>query len=328
MKHTVSAVCLILGLASATACGRAGADADAVRARGVANLDSGKVDLAIARFDSAIQMNPKDADAYNSRGGAYASKNEHDRAIASFDTAIRLRPNLPLAFRNRGVSQRDKGDFDRAIQDLDQAIKLKPDYASAFNSRGFVYQLKGDYERALQDYDRSIELAPQSSAAYRNRANVRFILGRFSDAASDLERSVDFVKATTPPTARFDETGSYAVVWLHVAKMRQGQDDAAEFATNSARVHSTDWPRPVISFFEGKLTADQLVAQTASVADARLRDDQRCGAEFFAGQAALWKKQLVEARKRFETMTTTCSKQFIEHAAAMADLGRTGTAAK
>ncbi|MEO5814760.1 MAG: tetratricopeptide repeat protein [Gemmatimonadaceae bacterium] len=297
MKGRSSVLLLILGLAPASACRKSGPDENS-------------------------------ADAYNSRGNAYASKRELDRAIASFDTAIQIRPNFPFAFKNRGVAYSAKDSFDRAIQDLDQAIKLKPDYAGAFNSRGFAHQLKGEYELAVQDYDKSIALAPESAPTYRNRANSRFILGRFGDAASDLERSVKFRDSTTPPGARFDETGGYAVVWLHVAKMRDGQDDAKEFARYSARIDSSYWPRPVVSFFEGKLTADQLVAQTATVADPKLRDDQRCGAEFFAGQAAMWKTQAAEARKRLETVTTTCSKRFTEHAAALADLARLGASTK
>jgi lipoprotein NlpI len=290
MKHTVSTAFLILGLASATACG------------------SGSSQSA--------------ADALEKRGTAHAAKHEYDLAIASFDSAIQLRPNQASAYRNRGINYVAKDEFDRAIQDFDQAIKLKPDFTGAYNSRGFAKQLKGDYENALRDYDRAIELAPGNTVAFRNRANVEFILGRFGDAARDLERSVKFVEASTQPTARFNETGGYAVVWLHVAKMRQGLDDSAEFRANAARIDSAYWPRPVISFFEGKLTADQLIAQTASVSNPKLRDDQRCGAEFFAGQAAIWKKQLAEARKHLETMSTTCSKRFVENAAAVADLGR------
>jgi lipoprotein NlpI len=262
------------------------------------------------------------AEAYDKRGSSYAAKREYEHAIASFDSAIQLRPNFASAYRNRGISYVAKDEFDRAIQDFDSAIKLNPEYAGAFNSRGFAKQLRGDYESALLDFDRTITLAPENALAYRNRANVEFILGRFGDAARDLERSVQFVQASSPPAARFNETGGYAVVWLHVAKMRQGLDDTAEFRANSARIDSTYWPRPVISFFEGKLTADQLVAQTASVTDPKLRDDQRCGAEFFAGQAAIWKKQLAEARRRLTTMSTTCSKRFVENAAAVADLRR------
>jgi lipoprotein NlpI len=340
MRHIKTAV-LFLSLAFATACEKvtcvmrvaspicsSASNGDAIRSRGLAQLDSGKFDRAIALFDSAIRINSNDADAYNSRGNAYAAKRDHNRAIANFDIAIRLRPTHAFAFRNRGVSYAARGDFDRAIPDYDRAITLKPDYASAFNSRGYAHQIKGNYELALQDFNRAIELAPDRPTAYRNRANVLFVLGRFGEAARDLERSMKFVDASTPRASRFDETGGYAVVWLHVAKKRAGIDDAAEFAANSTRVDSAYWPRPVISFFDGKLTANELVAQTALVADPKLRNDQRCGAEFFAGQAAMWRKQTAEARKRFETMTTTCSKQFLEHAIAMADLRRLGIASR
>jgi lipoprotein NlpI len=270
------------------------------------------------------------ADAVRVRGEAYLNQGKHDLAIHAFDSAIALRPNDHLAFRSRGAAHRAKDEIDRAIQDFDRAIELKPDFASAINSRGFAYQLKGDYERASRDFDRAIELAPANPAAYRNRANTRFILGRFADAATDLERSVkvhaDSVAAQ--PGKRFNETGGYAVVWLHLARMRAGQDDATEFTANAARVDSVSWPRPVIAFFQGKLTADQLVAGTAAEADPRLRNDQRCGAEFFAGQAAMWKQQSSEARKRFETVVSTCSKRFTEHAVAVAELSRPGASSK
>ena len=270
------------------------------------------------------------ADAVRARGEAYLNEGRHDLAIAAFDSAIALRPDDHLAYRSRGMAYRATDEIDRAIKDFDRAIELKPDFASAINSRGFAHQLKGDYERAAQDFDRSIELAPGNAAAYRNRANARFILGRFADAATDLERSVKFHEdsVATRPGKHYNETGGYAVVWLHLARMRAGQNDSAEFAANAARVDSVSWPRPVIAFFNGKLTADQLVANTASETDARLRNDQRCGAEFFAGQAAMWKQQPDEARKRFETVVSTCSKRFTEHTVAVAELARLGSSAK
>ena len=296
MTKSLLTLLLMLGLASAGACGKAGADADDVRARGRAHLNRGEYDLAIAVLDSAIAMDPDDA----------------------------------LLYRDRGMSYRARDDYDRAIRDFDRAVELDPKFASALNSRGFTYQLKGDYDRAIEDYDRSIELAPESPAAYRNRANARFILGRFADAASDLERSVKFHldSAANRPAKRFNETGGYAVVWLHTARMRAGLNDSAEFAANAARVDSVAWPRPVIEHFAGRTTAERLVAGTASVADERLRNDQRCGAEFFAGQSALWRKQPAEARKRFDTVIATCSKRFTEHAVAVAELARLDAATK
>ena len=328
MRNRVPAMCLILGVFFAVGCNDVGSDARAMRERGMAHMNAGRIDVAIAHFDSAIKIKPNDADSYNSRGNAYALKRDHDRAIADFDSAIALRPTSPLAYKNRGVSYSAKFAFERALKDFDQSIKLMPNFAGALNSRGFARQMTGDYMGALQDYDRAIQLAPESQVAYRNRANVLIILGRFKDAAKDLERSISRVAASTPAPARFNESGAYAVVWLHVAKMRDGQNDSAQFAAMSARVDSVSWPRPVISFFENRITSDQLVAQTSLVADAKLRSDQRCGAEFFAGQAAIWKRQLPEARKRLTTMTSTCSKSFVEYAVATADLARLEPAAK
>ena len=295
MSTTLRTLVLIAAV-SATACSRADDDAnpaaDAVRARGVALMEEGK----------------------------------HDLAIEALDSAIALRPNDVVAYRNRGMAHRSRDELDLAIQDFTKAIELNPRSSSAYNSRGFTYQLKGDYQRALEDFDKTIELAPNSPSAYRNRANTRIIFGRFAEAASDLERAVKFHEdsAVMKATKYYNETGGYGVVWLHVAKMRAGLDDSAQFAANAARVDSAGWPRPVISFFQGKLTADQLVAGTAAVTDERLRNDQRCGAEFFAGQAAMWKKQPDEARKRFEAVTSTCSKRFTEHAVAVAELARLG----
>ncbi len=328
MKERLSVLLLVAAAAFAASCSKPAADANAVRDRGLAYLNQGKYDEAIKAFDSAIAMKPDDADAWNSRGNALASKHETDRALQSYDSAIAHRPNSPFAYKNRGASFATKDDFDRAIKDFDQAITLKPDYAGAFNSRGFAYQLKGDFDRALQDYDRSIQLAPGSEAAFRNRANTRFILGRFADAAADFRQSLKLHTGmvTTPAGTWLDETGSYAVVWLHAANMRAGLDDAAELATNTARVDSTTWPGPVLAFFAGKLTADQLVAWAAR-AEPRLRSDQHCGSEFFAGQVAMVKKQPAEARKRFEETRATCSKRYTEHAAATADLARLGVTA-
>ncbi|MEO8562551.1 MAG: tetratricopeptide repeat protein [bacterium] len=319
MREAMSVSLLLL---LALSCGRANANADAVRARGSFHLSEGKYDLAIAAFDSAIAMRSDDADSYISRGNAYASKRDLDRAIQSYDSAIALRPNQSFAYKNRGMTYTTKGDFDRAIRDLDRAIALQPDYATAYNSRGFAYQMKGDYEHAVKDYDRSIELSPKSAATYGNRANVHFILGHFPEATHDLERSLSFYQAETKPSEFLSEPGAYGVIWLHLAKMRQGAADAEEFTANSARIDSTSWPGQIAAFYRGRLPADRLVA-LAGNGDTDRQPDQRCGAEFFIGQAAVAKKQTAEARQRFEA-TLGCSKRHVEREIADAELRRLG----
>lgn len=328
MGKGTTAMLLTLALGSTIGCGKSKADAAAaVKARGVYHLQAGRYDLAIQAFDSAIALRPDDSDAFNSRGNAYASKKDLDRAIQDYDSATKLRPQQPFAYKNRGTAYAAKDEVDRAIQDFDKAISLKPDFAGAYNGRGFALQRKGEYERAIKDFDKSIELAPGSAAAFRNRANLHFILGHFAASASDLEKALQFYETEGTLSDPYNETAAYAVVWHHTAKLRLGQNDSAEFASRAVRIDSVSWPRPVVSFFTGRMTADQLVANTAS-AEERLRNDQRCGAEFFAGQAAMARKQTAEARKRFEATKQFCSKRYVEHMVAEAELGRMGAAAK
>ena len=63
--------------------------------RGLALLESGKDDQAIASFNVVIARNPKDAEALTKRGRAWASKKEYDKAIADYSAAIRLDPSDP-----------------------------------------------------------------------------------------------------------------------------------------------------------------------------------------------------------------------------------------
>src|SRR5947207_1134682 len=56
--------------------------------------------------------------AHVGRGLAWLNKGNLDGAMADFTDAIRLNPNDSLAYNNRGILWREKGDIDRAIADF------------------------------------------------------------------------------------------------------------------------------------------------------------------------------------------------------------------
>jgi len=326
MRAGMTVMLLTLVLGSSVACGKSSSHAAAARSRGVYHLQQGHYDVAIHTLDSAIAMNPEDAEAYNSRGNAYASKDDLDLAIKDYDRAIDLNPKEPFAFKNRGTTYAAKDDVQRAIQDFDKSIALKPAFAGALNGRGFLFLRAGENQRALQDFDKSIQLEPGSVAAVRNRATAHFILGHFAEAAADLERSLKFYESEKKPTEPLSATGAHAVLWLHIAKMRLHQNDSAEFAARSARIDQVQWPRPIVSFYTGKLTADQLLATSSDSASEKQRTLWRCGAEFYIANAATWKNQPGEARKHFEATRADCPDRYVEHLVAEAELQRLGAA--
>ena len=72
------------------------------------------VDVAIADYDQAIELDPGYAPAYRGRGGLYSEQGDTEQAIVDFDSAIALNPNDPDTFYNRGNVHLDTGDTEQA----------------------------------------------------------------------------------------------------------------------------------------------------------------------------------------------------------------------
>ena len=157
---------------------------------GLAWLNKGDLDKAMANLTKAIELNPKYAIAYNNRGNAWSDKGEYDKAIADYNRAIELKPDYAFAYNNRGNAWDDKGEYDKAIADFTKAIELKPDYAFAYNNRGNAWKHKGEYDRAITDYNKAIELDPGYTAAYVNRALAYESLKKFDLARADYEKAL------------------------------------------------------------------------------------------------------------------------------------------
>ena len=69
----------------------------------------------------AIRLDPLKPEFFYNRGLAYVDNGQYDRAIADYNEAVRLRPEAKF-LSSRGDSYNYKGDYDRAIADYDRAL--------------------------------------------------------------------------------------------------------------------------------------------------------------------------------------------------------------
>jgi tetratricopeptide (TPR) repeat protein len=280
--------------------------------RGRAYGMKGMTDQAIQDLDEAIRLNPDFAEAYTIRGNAYNVKGAYDRAIQDLDQAILLNADIALPFYNRGNAYYAKAAFDRAIEDYDRAIQLEPDFAVVYFSRGRAYNGKGDFERATQDFDHAIRLNPDDYVVdfSWDRGLAHFGIAQFPEAAGDLARYV----SAKPKDA-------YAILLLYLARQRADTSGAEELDVQARALDPTQWPGPIISYYQGNISAEALLKMVADP-DPNSVNVQDCEAAFFIGEIDIIARRALDAKMRFQHVVDTCSRGLAVTHVARAELVR------
>ena len=85
------------------------------RYRGDAYQRKGDLELAIADYCRALELNPKNAGAYSSRGNAYRRKGEFERALKDFDLALKIDPKDPAPYFNKALTYEKLGRKEEAL---------------------------------------------------------------------------------------------------------------------------------------------------------------------------------------------------------------------
>jgi tetratricopeptide (TPR) repeat protein len=179
--------------------------------RGKAYLAIGRPDLALEDLNGSIASSPEYADAYALRGEIRKARGDLGGAIADYTTALSLDPQLYEVYLYRGIALKDSGAFERAIDDYNRTIALVPDSPEAYNSRGAAYRHLGRMEQALADYNRSIALNPEFSLAYCNRGILHKQMKNYESAIADFRKAKaldpDLIKAYLELAECFQATG-------------------------------------------------------------------------------------------------------------------------
>jgi len=110
--------------------------------------------------------------AFGSRGIAYLEKGEIDRAIADFTKAIEYDPKFSLAYYNRATAHLYRGDLDAAEADFSDAVTRQPRrvHAEAHARRGVIRMYKGRCGEALTDFDTALKINRKIAWAYSAKA--------------------------------------------------------------------------------------------------------------------------------------------------------------
>src|SRR5882757_6791846 len=144
-----------------------------------------QVDVEIAEFRKATELDPQLADAFYNLGAAYMEKRDYGAAIAPLKRALELSPNLPAAHQLLGYALLAQGYNAEAIPHLEQ-IQEQTALGIAQIGTGQLREAVANLQAAL--------------AKHPNDPDLLYYLGRASGLLS--KQAIDTLLAAYPDSGR------------------------------------------------------------------------------------------------------------------------------
>ncbi len=115
-------------------------------------------------------------DRLMARGVAEIQSGNHQRAIATFTEVIGKRPDFAEAWNKRATVYYLAGDHAKSIADCDEVIKRNPGHFGALAGYGQIYFAMQEYQKALEAWRRALEVNPNLLGVELNIKGVEEIL--------------------------------------------------------------------------------------------------------------------------------------------------------
>jgi tetratricopeptide (TPR) repeat protein len=158
---------------------------------GVALMEKGQLDEAIAHYQKALDVNPLFGKAYCNLGNALRKKGQLDKAVTHCRKAIELNPSFDVAHYNLGNAFREKGLLDDAITYYQKAIELNPSFAKAHCNLGNALREKELLDEAITHCRKAIELNPSFAVAYYNLGSALREKGHLNEAVIHYQKAIE-----------------------------------------------------------------------------------------------------------------------------------------
>jgi tetratricopeptide (TPR) repeat protein len=172
-------------LLACTACGGlraqdANSSSDDHLRRGGEALAGGDSETAANEFAILVAQRPAFAEAHFDLGLAHQQQGKMQEAIADFQSALRLKPTLRGANLFLGISYYKMNDFSHAQAAIEREIKLNPGDSKALMWLGIVDLGDGQPEAAVVPLDKAAALAPKDPDILYHRGRAHLFVSQRS----------------------------------------------------------------------------------------------------------------------------------------------------
>jgi tetratricopeptide (TPR) repeat protein/2-polyprenyl-3-methyl-5-hydroxy-6-metoxy-1,4-benzoquinol methylase len=153
--------------------------------------EQGRIPEAMARYEAAIQTDPRCARAHLNRGNILLAGGSFDEARSAYQFAIACEPRYAAAHFNLGNLNCRAGEFELALRNYREAIDIKPDFADAFVAMANAFDSLGRTAEAVESYQRTLAINPDYAEVHFNLGMLAMTQGRHNEAVKSLRRAID-----------------------------------------------------------------------------------------------------------------------------------------
>lgn len=133
---------------------------------------AGNFRLAIEKYKSYLNKDPKSNEVYFYLAGAYANVNNLDSAIWAAKKSLELYPEYSRSLFALNEFYMNKQDYDNAIKMIDKYLESRPKDSDAWMIKCQNLAQKGDLNSALEALHKAIEIMPQDARLYQLGAKI------------------------------------------------------------------------------------------------------------------------------------------------------------
>jgi tetratricopeptide (TPR) repeat protein len=157
---------------------------------GAENHNAGRHDLALANYESALQIAPDYVIAQVGRAKELRALHRSAEAVEVLRKTIASRPKTAAAYETLAAAQVDLTLYNDALDSVDTAIRLGEDSAAVHFERGAVLDALGRHVEAALEFSTCINSDAAHAGCWAGRGSSYQNLGRYPEALSDLTRAI------------------------------------------------------------------------------------------------------------------------------------------
>ena len=133
-------------------------------------MDSGKLEEALALFDTALGIDPSAVDGLLHRANLRMLEQKPNEARTDLERCIELRPNHIFAHLRLATLSMALDDIDGAKRSLEKAEEIDPQSSEVHSYRGELFFAQGEMVEARAAFDRAIECDAGNPTTFVNAA--------------------------------------------------------------------------------------------------------------------------------------------------------------